>query len=370
MFESSSPTPSMQGQFACAAMTFAWERARALPCDDDPLRRAVRPRHHLPRCRPLRPRRREHVCAGRRRRARCAVRRGHLPPPRRSLRAAGDPVHRLPAARRLPALPGPADGRSARPASGRRRRRRDVLRRHRGRPAGARGRRREGGPSRSDPPRSRRRPLHRLPRREGGGQRARSRPGLDDPLRRARRHRRRRVRLALWGTASRCDGCWSRGRCAATGSSRSGCAATGRRRRRSTGWPWRASAPTRWSRSAGVDSTPVSRRPRGSPRTTATASSSRSTSTSATPGTRPEPAPLEPGGLTARQLLDSVRRLGLELPIVGMDIVEVSPPYDQADITAALANRVVLEALSAIARRRRDAAGGAAYDPDRPLLER
>lgn len=76
----------------------------------------------------------------------------------------------------------------------------------------------------------------------------------------------------------------------------------------------------------------------------------------------------EPGGLTARELLDAVRRIGLELPVVGVDVVEVSPPYDHADITAALANRVVLEALSAIARRRQDAAGGRAYDPDQPLL--
>jgi agmatinase len=49
-------------------------------------------------------------------------------------------------------------------------------------------------------------------------------------------------------------------------------------------------------------------------------------------------------------------------------VVEVSPPYDSAAITAALANRVVLEALSAIARRRRDAAGGPAWDPALPLL--
>lgn len=35
-----------------------------------------------------------------------------------------------------------------------------------------------------------------------------------------------------------------------------------------------------------------------------------------------------------------------------MDIVEVAPPYDHADITAALANRVVLEALSALIHRR------------------
>lgn len=76
----------------------------------------------------------------------------------------------------------------------------------------------------------------------------------------------------------------------------------------------------------------------------------------------------EPGGLSARELLDAVRRIGLELPVVGVDVVEVSPPYDHADITAALANRVVLEALSAIARRRADEAGGPPYDPDLPLL--
>src|ERR671920_35206 len=88
------------------------------------------------------------------------------------------------------------------------------------------------------------------------------------------------------------------------------------------------------------------------------------------PGHAPGTGTPEPGGLTARQLLDSVRRICLELPVVGVDVVEVSPPYDHAEITAALANRVVLEALSALARRRRDAAGGDAYNPDRPLLER
>jgi agmatinase len=74
----------------------------------------------------------------------------------------------------------------------------------------------------------------------------------------------------------------------------------------------------------------------------------------------------EPGGLSARQLLDAVRRVCLELPVVGVDVVEVSPPYDHADITAALANRVVLEALSAMAVRRR---GGLAHDPSGPLLD-
>ncbi len=87
------------------------------------------------------------------------------------------------------------------------------------------------------------------------------------------------------------------------------------------------------------------------------------------PGHAPGTGTPEPGGLSARQLLDAVRRICLELPIVGMDVVEVSPPYDHADITATLANRVVLEALSAMARRRQDAAGGEPWDPARPLLD-
>ena len=87
------------------------------------------------------------------------------------------------------------------------------------------------------------------------------------------------------------------------------------------------------------------------------------------PGMAPGTGTPEPGGLTTRQLLDAVRRCAYELPVVGMDVVEVSPPYDQADVTAYLGNRVVLEALSAIARRRRDAAGGTRWDPRQPLLD-
>jgi agmatinase len=87
------------------------------------------------------------------------------------------------------------------------------------------------------------------------------------------------------------------------------------------------------------------------------------------PGHAPGTGTPEPGGLSARQLLDSVRRIGYELPVVGVDVVEVSPPYDHADITSFLANRVVLEVLSGMARRRRDADGGAAWDRTRPLLE-
>ena len=86
------------------------------------------------------------------------------------------------------------------------------------------------------------------------------------------------------------------------------------------------------------------------------------------PGHAPGTGTPEPGGLSARQLLDAVRRIALELPVVGVDVVEVSPPYDHADITAALANRVVLEALSGIARRRYDTANGTRWDPSLPLL--
>ena len=83
------------------------------------------------------------------------------------------------------------------------------------------------------------------------------------------------------------------------------------------------------------------------------------------PGHAPGTGTPEPGGLTARQLLDSVRRICLELPVAGIDIVEVSPPYDQSEITAALANRVALEALSAIAARKH----GISHDPAGPLLD-
>src|SRR3954468_14383971 len=86
------------------------------------------------------------------------------------------------------------------------------------------------------------------------------------------------------------------------------------------------------------------------------------------PGHAPGTGTPEPGGLSARELLDAVRRICLELPVVGVDVVEVAPPYDHADITAALANRVVLEALSAIARKRQDERDGPTWDPATPLL--
>jgi len=87
------------------------------------------------------------------------------------------------------------------------------------------------------------------------------------------------------------------------------------------------------------------------------------------PGHAPGTGTPEPGGLSSRQLLDAVRRACLELPVAGLDVVEVSPPYDHAEVTAYLANRVVLEALSGIAHRRRVATGVGVRRPDSPLLE-
>lgn len=84
------------------------------------------------------------------------------------------------------------------------------------------------------------------------------------------------------------------------------------------------------------------------------------------PGMAPGTGTPEPGGMTSRELLEAVRRICLELPVVGIDVVEVAPPFDSADITAILANRVVLEALSAIARRR----SGKPYSPTQNLLDR
>src|SRR4029450_119099 len=64
------------------------------------------------------------------------------------------------------------------------------------------------------------------------------------------------------------------------------------------------------------------------------------------PSAAPRTGTPEPGGLMARELLRAVRQIVTSVELVGMDVVEVSPPYDHADITATAAHRGVLEALS------------------------
>lgn len=53
----------------------------------------------------------------------------------------------------------------------------------------------------------------------------------------------------------------------------------------------------------------------------------------------------EAGGLSTRELLELLRLLMETLPIQAMDIVEVSPPLDSADITSMAAIKVVYEML-------------------------
>jgi agmatinase len=70
------------------------------------------------------------------------------------------------------------------------------------------------------------------------------------------------------------------------------------------------------------------------------------------PGMAPGTGTPEAGGILARELLRAVRQIVGAVDLAGMDIVEVSPPYDHAEVTSALAHRCVLEAISALAARR------------------
>jgi agmatinase len=67
------------------------------------------------------------------------------------------------------------------------------------------------------------------------------------------------------------------------------------------------------------------------------------------PGMAPGTGTPEPGGMLGRELLTAVRRIVRDVDLAGMDVVEVSPPYDQSEVTALLAYRVVMEAISALA---------------------
>jgi agmatinase len=64
----------------------------------------------------------------------------------------------------------------------------------------------------------------------------------------------------------------------------------------------------------------------------------------------------EPGGLLTRELLGAIRRVAREVRLAGVDVVEVSPAYDVAEVTATTAHRCALEAISGIAARRADGA--------------
>ena len=75
------------------------------------------------------------------------------------------------------------------------------------------------------------------------------------------------------------------------------------------------------------------------------------------PGLAPGTGTPEPGGMLTREVLRAIRQIVGAVDLAGMDIVEVSPPYDHAETTAMAANRAALEAISALAARH--AAGNA-----------
>jgi agmatinase len=66
------------------------------------------------------------------------------------------------------------------------------------------------------------------------------------------------------------------------------------------------------------------------------------------PGMAPATGTPEAGGMLAREILRAVRQIVGQVDLVGMDVVEVAPPYDHAEITAILAHRVVMEAISVL----------------------
>ena len=60
----------------------------------------------------------------------------------------------------------------------------------------------------------------------------------------------------------------------------------------------------------------------------------------------------EPGGMSSNQVLTLLEELA-DLPFVGMDCVEVAPPYDHAELTSmAAANFVVTYLAGRIAAKR------------------
>jgi agmatinase len=75
------------------------------------------------------------------------------------------------------------------------------------------------------------------------------------------------------------------------------------------------------------------------------------------PSVAPGTGTPEPGGMTSADLLWACRELARRVELVGLDVVEVIPTaVGSADVTALVADRVVREALTGVALRRR---GGA-----------
>jgi agmatinase len=66
------------------------------------------------------------------------------------------------------------------------------------------------------------------------------------------------------------------------------------------------------------------------------------------PGFAPGTGSPEPGGLTPREMLRFIRIIAREAPLCAMEVVEVAPPYDSAEITSLLACRAILDVLGTL----------------------
>ena len=70
------------------------------------------------------------------------------------------------------------------------------------------------------------------------------------------------------------------------------------------------------------------------------------------PGFAPGTGTPEPGGMAPADLLRAIRSIVRRTTVAAMDVVEVCPPYDHAELTSQNANRCMLEAISALAWKR------------------
>jgi formimidoylglutamase len=70
------------------------------------------------------------------------------------------------------------------------------------------------------------------------------------------------------------------------------------------------------------------------------------------PGLAPGTGTPEPGGMLTREVLRAIRQVVGAVELAGLDVVEVSPPYDHAETTAMVANRVILEAIGSLAAKK------------------
>ncbi len=73
----------------------------------------------------------------------------------------------------------------------------------------------------------------------------------------------------------------------------------------------------------------------------------------------------EPGGLTPREALRMLRMIARE-GLHGMEVVEVSPPYDVADITSLLGGRVIMDVLASLVEAGKLGRRDAAQSEERP----